>query len=89
MIEDTNPDSAIPVTNATGKILAKGIEYCKKHVETPKADDHAVEEELKNWDATRVRQEMIKGRTSEEIRKTFNIKNAFTPEEEEELRREN
>ncbi|PIA43012.1 hypothetical protein AQUCO_02000456v1 [Aquilegia coerulea] len=33
--------------------------------------------------------DMIKGETPEEIRKIFNIKNDFTPEEEEEVRREN
>ncbi|URE41469.1 SKP1-like protein [Musa troglodytarum] len=33
--------------------------------------------------------DMIKGKTPEDIRKTFNIKNDFTPEEEEEIRREN
>eukprot|EP00246_Nothoceros_aenigmaticus_P014595 TRINITY_DN565_c0_g1_i1.p1 TRINITY_DN565_c0_g1~~TRINITY_DN565_c0_g1_i1.p1 ORF type:complete len:159 (-),score=42.79 TRINITY_DN565_c0_g1_i1:678-1154(-) len=33
--------------------------------------------------------DMIKGKSPEEIRKTFNIKNDFTPEEEEEVRREN
>ncbi|XVE48847.1 hypothetical protein DITRI_Ditri01bG0034800 [Diplodiscus trichospermus] len=33
--------------------------------------------------------DMIKGKTPEEIRKNFNIKNDFTPEEEEEVRREN
>ncbi|XP_021903800.1 SKP1-like protein 1A [Carica papaya] len=33
--------------------------------------------------------DMIKGKTPEEIRKTFNIKNDFTQEEEEEVRREN
>lgn len=32
---------------------------------------------------------MIKGKTPEEIRKTFNITNDFTPEEEEEVKREN
>ncbi|XP_067030398.1 S-phase kinase-associated protein 1-like [Acropora muricata] len=32
---------------------------------------------------------MIKGKTPEQIRKTFNIKNDFTPEEEEQVRREN
>lgn len=32
---------------------------------------------------------MIKGKTPEEIRQTFNIVNDFTPEEEEEVRREN
>ena len=32
---------------------------------------------------------MIKDKTPEEIRKTFNIKNDFTPEEEEKVRKEN
>jgi S-phase kinase-associated protein 1 len=32
---------------------------------------------------------MIKGRTPEEIRRTFNIKNDFTPEEEAEIRETN
>ncbi len=32
---------------------------------------------------------MIKGKTPEEIRKQFNIKNDFTPEEEEKVRKEN
>lgn len=32
---------------------------------------------------------MIKGKSPEEIRKTFNIENDFTPEEEEEVKREN
>lgn len=32
---------------------------------------------------------MIKGKTPEEIRKTFNIKVDFTPEEEEQVRKEN
>jgi len=32
---------------------------------------------------------MIKGKTPEEIRKTFNIQNDFTPEEEAQIRREN
>lgn len=31
---------------------------------------------------------MMEGKTPEQIRKTFNIKNDFTPEEEEEVRRE-
>ncbi|KAI4297773.1 hypothetical protein L6164_037641 [Bauhinia variegata] len=33
--------------------------------------------------------DIIKGQTPEEIRKTFGIKNDFTPDEEEEVRREN
>ena len=32
---------------------------------------------------------MIRGKTPEEIRKHFNIKNDFTPEEEEKIRKEN
>jgi S-phase kinase-associated protein 1 len=33
--------------------------------------------------------DMIKGKKPEEIRRIFNIKNDFTPEEEEEIRQEN
>ncbi|WJZ83449.1 hypothetical protein VitviT2T_003131 [Vitis vinifera] len=51
MIEDGCADNAIPLPNVTSKILAKVIEYCKKHVETPKAEEHAVNDELKAWDA--------------------------------------
>ncbi|PIA62434.1 hypothetical protein AQUCO_00200448v1 [Aquilegia coerulea] len=112
----------IPLPNVTAKILAKVIEYCKKHVEVERQSTEEEEEEeekgLKTWDADFVRvdqatlfyliltanylnikslldltcqtvADMIKGKTPEEIRKTFNIKNDFTPEEEEEVRREN
>ncbi|WVZ23113.1 hypothetical protein V8G54_001657 [Vigna mungo] len=118
MIEDDCADSGIPLPNVTSKILAKVIEYCKKHVEANSADEKPTEDELKAWDADFVKvdqatlfdlilaanylniknlldltcqtvADMIKGKTPEEIRKTFNIKNDFTPEEEEEVRREN
>ena len=119
MIEDDCADNGIPLPNVTSKILSKVIEYCKKHIETPKTEDRSsADEELKNWDTEFVKvdqatlfdlilaanylniknlldltcqtvADMIKGKTPEEIRKTFNIKNDFTPEEEEEVRREN
>ncbi|PIA39086.1 hypothetical protein AQUCO_02700336v1 [Aquilegia coerulea] len=114
MIEDECADDGIPLPNVTSNILAKVIEYCKKHVEGGQSST----EELKSWDADFVEvdqatlfdlilaanylnikslldltcqtvADMIKGKTPEEIRKTFNIKNDFTPEEEEEVRREN
>ncbi|KAI4389988.1 hypothetical protein MLD38_002147 [Melastoma candidum] len=117
MIEDDCADSGIPLPNVNSKILAKVIEYCKKHVDSSKASS-SLDEELKIWDADFVKvdqatlfdlilaanylnikglldltcqtvADMIKGKTPEEIRKTFNIKNDFTPEEEEEVRREN
>ncbi|XP_030464830.1 SKP1-like protein 1B [Syzygium oleosum] len=118
MIEDDCADNAIPLPNVTSKILAKVIEYCKKHVESAKAEDRVNDDDLKAWDAEFVKvdqgtlfdlilaanylnikslldltcqtvADMIKGKTPEEIRKTFSIKNDFTPEEEEEVRREN
>ncbi|RCV12710.1 hypothetical protein SEVIR_2G301700v4 [Setaria viridis] len=131
MIEDGCTDNGIPIPNVNGKILAKVIEYCKKHVEARRGADgdgdaaeptaatnKASEDELKTFDADFVKvdqgtlfdlilaanyldikglldltcqtvADMIKGKTPEEIRKTFNIKNDFTPEEEEEVRREN
>ncbi|KAL5727365.1 SKP1-like protein 1A [Ranunculus cassubicifolius] len=51
MIEDECADDGIPRPNITNKILAKVIEYCKNHVETLKAEDRSVDEELKAWDA--------------------------------------
>ncbi|CAL1410229.1 unnamed protein product [Linum trigynum] len=123
MIEDDCADSEIPLPNVTSAILAKVIEYCRKHVESgaDKEKDKLTtspDEALKTWDADFVKvdqntlfdlilaanylnikslldltcqtvADMIKGKTPEEIRKTFNIKNDFTPEEEEEVRREN
>nr|ACA61784.1 SKP1-like protein 2 [Petunia x hybrida]ACT35738.1 SKP1-like 1 [Petunia x hybrida] len=118
MIEDDCADSSIPLPNVTSQILAKVIEYCKRHVEASKSEDKATEDDLKSFDADFVKvdqstlfdlilaanylnikslldltcqtvADMIKGKTPEEIRKTFNIKNDFTPEEEEEVRREN
>nr|ABB77427.1 Skp1-like protein 2 [Petunia integrifolia subsp. inflata] len=118
MIEDDCADSSIPLPNVTSQILAKVIEYCKRHVEASKTEDKATEDDLKSFDADFVKvdqsmlfdlilaanylnikslldltcqtvADMIKGKTPEEIRKTFNIKNDFTPEEEEEVRREN
>uniref|UniRef100_A0A7N0SVG7 SKP1-like protein n=1 Tax=Kalanchoe fedtschenkoi TaxID=63787 RepID=A0A7N0SVG7_KALFE len=117
MVEDDCADSGIPLPNVNSKILAKIIEYCKKHVDAAKAEAGA-DDELKAFDGDFVKvdqatlfdlilaanylnikglldltcqtvADMIKGKTPEEIRKTFNIKNDFTPEEEEEVRREN
>lgn len=52
MIEDDCADNGIPLPNVTSKILSKVIEYCKKHVEAPKAEDRAAspDDDLKNWD---------------------------------------
>ncbi|XP_074302334.1 SKP1-like protein 1B [Silene latifolia] len=135
MVEDDCADNVIPLPNVTSTILAKVIEYCKKHVDSASSNSAdttatgatatctatgtaAVDEDLKAWDVEFVKvdqstlfdlilaanylnikslldltcqtvADMIKGKTPEEIRKTFNIKNDFTPEEEEEVRREN
>ena len=118
LIEDVGEDTGIPISEVTGRILAKVIEYCKKHVEVESSDGNPSKDELKKWDAEFVNvdkptlfdlimaanyldikslldltcmtvADMIKGKTPEEIRKTFNIENDFTTEEEEELRREN
>lgn len=55
MIEDNCADSGIPLPNVNSKILAKVIEYCKKHVEsnskTTTSDDKSGDEEIKSWDA--------------------------------------
>lgn len=53
MIEDDCADSGIPLPNVNSKILSKVIEYCKKHVESPKPEDRtgSVDDDLKTWDS--------------------------------------
>jgi len=58
MIEDDCVDNGIPLPNVTGAILAKVIEYCKKHVEAAAEAGgdkdfygSAENDELKNWDS--------------------------------------
>ena len=51
MIEDDCADSGIPLPNVTSKILAKVIEYCKKHVDAANSEEKPSEEDLKAWDA--------------------------------------
>ncbi|XP_060174039.1 SKP1-like protein 1 [Lycium barbarum] len=119
IIEDDCANTSIPLPNVTSIILAKVIEYCRRHVDAAaKTDDKASEDDLKNFDADFVKVDqstlfdlilaanylnikslldltcqtvanMIKEKTPEEIRKIFNIKNDYTPEEEEEVRKEN
>ncbi|KAL5724693.1 SCF ubiquitin ligase complex protein SKP1b [Ranunculus cassubicifolius] len=121
MIEDDCTADGIPLPNVTGTILAKVIEYSKKHAEAnPNGgfEDRDADEELKKWDTEFVNVEqdvlfdlilaanylnnkslldltcktvadMMKGKSPEEIRTIFHIKNDYTPEEEEEVRREN
>ncbi|XVF73245.1 hypothetical protein PTKIN_Ptkin12aG0186000 [Pterospermum kingtungense] len=43
-------DNIITLPYVTSEILAKVIDYCKKHAETPKADDRAAADEFKSWD---------------------------------------
>jgi S-phase kinase-associated protein 1 len=52
MIEDNCADSGIPLPNVTGKILAKVIEYCKKHVQGAGSEEGKPlnEDDLKAWD---------------------------------------
>ncbi|GAU37925.1 hypothetical protein TSUD_269400 [Trifolium subterraneum] len=51
MIEDC-ADDGIPIPNVTGTILAKVIEYCKKHVE-------ASDDDLKKWDEDFVKVDQV------------------------------
>ncbi|KAL7118525.1 hypothetical protein ACP275_02G007400 [Erythranthe tilingii] len=119
MIEDECADNVIPLPNVTAKILARVIEYCKRHTEAAAAGDAADADDLKKFDADFVDPDdqetlfdtilaanylnisslmdmlckavadMLKGKDAEAIRKRFNIKNDYTKEEEEEVRKEN
>ncbi|CAN1229786.1 SKP1-like protein 4 [Linum perenne] len=125
MIDDDCADGTIPVANVTGKVMAKVIEYCKKHVDEEEKQKDIIpafsssSDQAADWDGKFVKElsmemlfdvtlaanyldikelldltceyiaSMMKGKEPEEIRKIFNIKNDYTKEEEDEVRREN
>ncbi|GLJ36417.1 hypothetical protein SUGI_0731190 [Cryptomeria japonica] len=100
MIEDTGRESAVPLPNTSEEKSAISEEDVKKwDQEFVKVDQDTLFDLIlaanylntKNLlDLTcQTVADMIKGKTPEEIWKTFNIKNDFTPEEEAEVRREN
>ncbi|XVF73197.1 hypothetical protein PTKIN_Ptkin12aG0181800 [Pterospermum kingtungense] len=43
-------DNEITLPKVPGEILAKVIDYCKKHVEAPKTNCFTATDELKSWD---------------------------------------
>jgi len=98
-------DVTIPLPNISGAILAKIIDYTAHQDDKPwlatfcdvdqstlfalvLAANYLHIEPLLDLTCTTVAN-MIKGKTTEEIRATFNITNDFTPEEEEQVRKEN
>ncbi|CAN0858420.1 SKP1-like protein 4 [Linum grandiflorum] len=75
-------DGAISLDNVTGSILSRVIKYCRMHTSaTAEAD------KVRKWDQEFVK--MISGKTTEEMRKIFNIKNDFTSKEEANIRIKN
>lgn len=122
MIEDGCTENGVPLPNVASNVLAKVLDYCKKHAAAAAAaaaEDVAVkDQELKSFDASFIdvdntmlfglilaanylnvpslldlacqhTADLIKGKTVQDIRDTFGIVNDFTPEEEEEIRKEN
>ncbi|WMV33060.1 hypothetical protein MTR67_026445 [Solanum verrucosum] len=51
MIEDDYDNTIIPLPKVNSNILAKVVEYCKRHLEVPKAEDKTAKEDLKTFDA--------------------------------------
>ncbi|KAK4712571.1 hypothetical protein R3W88_007084 [Solanum pinnatisectum] len=94
MVEVDCVSNVIPLPNVHSKTLIKVIEYWKKHSEEGVSKgmlmdfDKAFVNEILDMMCQKVA-DRIKRETPEEIRKKFDIKKDFTPEEEEEIYKEN
>ncbi|CAK1551723.1 unnamed protein product [Leptosia nina] len=94
---DDDEEEVVPLPNVNSAILKKVIQWATYHKDDPPLpeDDENKEkrtDDISSWDADFLKVDqgnMIKGKTPEEIRKTFNIKNDFTAAEEEQVRKEN
>ncbi|CAN0917439.1 SKP1-like protein 4 [Linum grandiflorum] len=89
LIKEMGTDGAIPLAKFTSLILSRVIKYFRMHTSTVAEAD-----KVRKWDQEFVKvnlkaAHMISGQTTEEMRKIFNIKNDFTPEEEANIRIEN
>ncbi|CAN0898625.1 SCF ubiquitin ligase complex protein SKP1b [Linum grandiflorum] len=82
LIKEIGTDGVISLNNVTGSTLSKVIDYFRMHIKTTAKD-----EKLRIWDQEFVKvdekaAQMISGKTTEGMRKIFNIKNDFTPQSE-------
>ncbi|CAN0881678.1 SKP1-like protein 4 [Linum grandiflorum] len=89
LIKEMGTDGAIPLDNVTGSILSRVIKYCCMHTSAAAEAD-----KVRKWDQEFIKvnlkaAHMISRKPTEEMRKIFNIKNDFTPEEEANIRIEN
>ena len=99
LIQDAGTDDPIPLPNVNGEILSRVIEYWNTKTIPKDIDQESLFNlilaanylDIKSLldDSCQMVADMIKGKTPEEIRKVFNIENDFTPEEEEQVRKEN
>ncbi|KAH7574884.1 hypothetical protein JRO89_XS02G0017400 [Xanthoceras sorbifolium] len=101
MVEDDCVDNEIPLPNVSSSVLSKPVDDDLKawDADFVKVDQNTLFDLILAANYLNIKSlldltcqtvaDMIKCRTPEEIRKAFNIKNDFSPEEEEEVRREN
>ncbi|KAL1787168.1 S-phase kinase-associated protein 1 [Sigmodon hispidus] len=96
-MDDGGDDDPVPLSNVDAAILNKVIQwYTHQKDNPPPEDDGNKEKQMDDLDikgllnvTCKTVANMIKGKTPEEIRKTFNIKDDFTEEEEAQVRKEN
>ncbi|KAK2101682.1 suppressor of kinetochore protein mutant [Saguinus oedipus] len=88
-MDDEGDDDPVPLPNVNVAILKKVIQWCTHHKDDPHPPEDDENKERQTDDIPVWDQKFLKGKTPEEIRKTFNIKNDFTEEEEAQVCKEN
>ncbi|KAL2930046.1 SKP1-like protein 4 [Bienertia sinuspersici] len=97
MFDEISSANLIPLPNLKSNVLSRVIEYCTKKHDASESSSTLISDDAKEYKSDFSKElkdnhdllfDLILGKTPQQIRDTFHIVNNYTPEEEEEIKKE-